>query len=837
MRQWGAPNDGLGADTLAALFALLHAVFGLLMQLTSYIMGLASSPEPIRFGPIDWCLWPLAQLPLVVETGLVVLLWRALHGRTVLRLAFWVIFTGLNFWLCLDQLIFRTFFEHWIPGVVDAPLLMQVLWRNVISQADGFFFAAVATSVALSVVTYQWLFREPSRLIKLVVAPCLKGVRNFRLRLLLIGWLGVTVIVSAQTNYYTLTQYPLVSWIQYHTVDSLSASAPGLPIKVTRSRLARGDVSLPDALDGGLGALGLHTTASGARNIVYLRISGTHATERWLDAISPKSPTLNLLLSTSLTLDQLYRPTSISAGAPQGDLRSLFSQEVFRSRNYIFARANAPDEFSRSGVRNADNSGCELQTESTVNSFAHHLGESQAASRPFFFEAEIDFDWATRSCMPVISKSDESTTNLESLLRGIKAALHGRGVDVATWFVIHIYNDATVVHAMARSVDLREIVTVAAPDQLVAMSYSHRVAYLRDLGADIESLMAAYSVPLKVLGSSFESRNVFFVRDLPQFRWGVRDGPWWFAANLDGTDAALFQLDADPAEKTNLAVTLPKLTDYYQRLTVAWFAQAGPSFGIQPVGFVAAKRGLLPPRYTNVAGPKFVALATAQQTIFSERDTALARINPQDPLVATIFLLPYGESRALQLEWRLPGGVEETYPIVAQAGWTSLWAYPGGSLPMMEGLGRIAVRSDDIVLLAREFLITSAVPPRVAVEHSIRRMQQLQVGNFDLSSAHAAQTFVPREQVFADEDPVVRAVFAAGRGLRLLKLEWIAPSGKVYAQEAGLREEANEIWIKMRTKVQLLEIGTWKVLVKQDAVVLGSGEFAVYPRPVEQGAK
>jgi hypothetical protein len=689
--------------------------------------------------------------------------------------------------------------------------------------------------VVLSAVSYQWLSEEPSRFIKMVHERLTTRLHDPGLRLALVGWICLTVIVSAQTDYHKLTEYPLVDWIQRQALNALSVPVPELPIKVTRPRLAQRDLSIPDVLNGGLGALGLRATASGARNVVYFKLTGAHATERWLGAMRSRSPTLSLLLATSLTLDQVYRPSLAAATELNDDANSLFSRAIASSKNYFVYSVTAPDGPERSRVGGAGNLECESQLEATAKLFSRQLTQSQAASRALFFEAEIDIDWAVASCQSLGACSDELGTNVELLLTRINAALHAQGVDGATWFVFHAYNDFESAPTTTTSADLRESVTLVAPDQLTATFRSSRIAYVRELGLDIESLILATSAPLKVLGSSFQDHNVFFVRETPQFRWGVRDGPWWFASNSDGTDADLFQLDVDPAETTNLARSLPKLSDFYQRLTVAWFAQARASYAAQPVGFIATRRGLLPQRYTNVAGPKFIALATSQQTTFHDEDAVYARINPQDPLVATIFLLPYGEPHDLQIDWNLPGGTGERYSMVAQKGWASLWAYPGGDIPMMEGVGRVVVRSGDVALVARDFLITSAVPATAPVKHSLRELRQLQVGMIDGNNASAAQTFVTREQVYVDETPVVRAVFAPGYGFRLVRAEWISPAGALYAREAGLRQDTNEVWITMRTKVQPLEIGTWKVLVKQDDMVLGSVEFNVGRRADDQG--
>jgi arylsulfatase A-like enzyme len=63
---------------------------------------------------------------------------------------------------------------------------------------------------------------------------------------------------------------------------------------------------------------------------------------------------------------------------------------------------------------------------------------------------------------------------------------------------------------------------------------------------------------------------VYFFADASLGLVGLRDGRWKYIHETDSGRSRLFDLDADPAERTNLADSRPDLSDQYRREVVGW---------------------------------------------------------------------------------------------------------------------------------------------------------------------------------------------------------------------------------------------------------------------------
>jgi len=64
--------------------------------------------------------------------------------------------------------------------------------------------------------------------------------------------------------------------------------------------------------------------------------------------------------------------------------------------------------------------------------------------------------------------------------------------------------------------------------------------------------------------------KVYFFADASLGLLGLREGRWKYIHETDSGRSRLFDLDADPAEETNLADREPQLVDRYQREVLAW---------------------------------------------------------------------------------------------------------------------------------------------------------------------------------------------------------------------------------------------------------------------------
>lgn len=98
------------------------------------------------------------------------------------------------------------------------------------------------------------------------------------------------------------------------------------------------------------------------------------------------------------------------------------------------------------------------------------------------------------------------------------------------------------------------------------------------------------SLPGVLLGTSNASRTapIFFRRppdrdafygeeDLPDL--AMRDGPWKFLCEYDGSDPQLYNLQNDPGERTNLAAEYPDVVDTMSKSLIAWHESMPPDNG------------------------------------------------------------------------------------------------------------------------------------------------------------------------------------------------------------------------------------------------------------------
>jgi len=73
-------------------------------------------------------------------------------------------------------------------------------------------------------------------------------------------------------------------------------------------------------------------------------------------------------------------------------------------------------------------------------------------------------------------------------------------------------------------------------------------------------------------------RDSFYgVRDLPDL--AVRAGKWKLLCEYDGSDASLYNLAVDPAEKENVASEQGEVVKRLTRQLLAWHAQMPPDNG------------------------------------------------------------------------------------------------------------------------------------------------------------------------------------------------------------------------------------------------------------------
>jgi len=169
-------------------------------------------------------------------------------------------------------------------------------------------------------------------------------------------------------------------------------------------------------------------------------------------------------------------------------------------------------------------------------------------------------------------------TSVATLLAGLKS----RGLDRQTMLVIfgdhgeafgqHEGNYGHTFHLFEENV--RVPFLVAAPGLLARQTRSRRVVSLIDTAPTVLDL-AGVRQPPGYRGTSAlhaDPRLALFFADYSLGLLGLRDGPMKFIYELDSGRARMFDLDADPGERLNVAGANVERSRYYQMLLRDWAA-------------------------------------------------------------------------------------------------------------------------------------------------------------------------------------------------------------------------------------------------------------------------
>ncbi|MCE9582297.1 MAG: sulfatase-like hydrolase/transferase [Planctomycetes bacterium] len=137
--------------------------------------------------------------------------------------------------------------------------------------------------------------------------------------------------------------------------------------------------------------------------------------------------------------------------------------------------------------------------------------------------------------------------------------------------------------------NLRTFLLVADRKNLNSELVSHRPASNTDLGATLLGLLGADPGAMPgqdLLSPDYRLQTIFFHKQSPPYRWGLRDGRFKFVSDMEGARRELFDLQADPGEQANLAEAHPDQAALYQDLCATWYVKTGYDFIDRLQGFI-----------------------------------------------------------------------------------------------------------------------------------------------------------------------------------------------------------------------------------------------------------
>ena len=122
--------------------------------------------------------------------------------------------------------------------------------------------------------------------------------------------------------------------------------------------------------------------------------------------------------------------------------------------------------------------------------------------------------------------------------------------------------------------NVRVPLLIAAPERESAQHRSHRVVSLVDIAPTVLDL-AGLSIPPIYQGQSMlgpGARMAFFFADYSRGLLGLRDGSLKVIYAIDSGRSSLFDLDADPLERINVADRYPDRIGWYEQNLKGWSA-------------------------------------------------------------------------------------------------------------------------------------------------------------------------------------------------------------------------------------------------------------------------
>jgi phosphoglycerol transferase MdoB-like AlkP superfamily enzyme len=202
-----------------------------------------------------------------------------------------------------------------------------------------------------------------------------------------------------------------------------------------------------------------------------------------------------------------------------------------------------------------------------------------------------------------------------------------------------------------------------------------------------------------LLASDHEPRLAFFHKIAGVQGWGLTDGQFKFMADMVGPRAELYDLAADPGERTNLADAHPDRVALYRRLCANWYLRTNAEF----VAHLADPSTTVQPELDlddlSSPGPKAIAfghLDTSRPDDFAPTE----QLPANRPITAWTHWTPYAEEVWFRYRWTSPSGVVRAGRRRLRAGHTRSLLSLRASLPLEPGVWRLSVHAGNRFLQA-----------------------------------------------------------------------------------------------------------------------------------------
>jgi arylsulfatase A-like enzyme len=307
-----------------------------------------------------------------------------------------------------------------------------------------------------------------------------------------------------------------------------------------------------------------------------------------------------------------------------------------------------------------------------------------------------------------------------------------------------------------------------------------------------------------LLGDSFQQRTAFFQFGHASGSWGLRDGRWKYISPRAGASPELYDLDADPDERVNLADKEKERTQRYDQLCSVWYFGRNAEFKEFLSGYPVTSTAVGPreARLGLEALTTGVLVPDGSRSFFAAAPSA----NPADRIALETSWRPAQVERRIVYHWQSPAGKQIDSTQVLRPQITQQRVFLPGEPPWPAGSWKLTVDVDGHRAGAAQLDVTRDVRARAPANYRWPELVNLRIGRD--AEGHA----MPVHEIPAGEAVRFESEWNMSDQDRVLSYVLVAPSGGDTIETFTLA--AHQYWHNVTlTPPRDVELGEWTLVV------------------------
>ena len=204
----------------------------------------------------------------------------------------------------------------------------------------------------------------------------------------------------------------------------------------------------------------------------------------------------------------------------------------------------------------------------------------------------------------------------------------------------------------------------------------------------------------------------------------------------------------------------------------------------------------------------------------------LQRINPEENMVAWTKWVSYQEKKTILYVWTSPSGSERSFTFTMQPDWSTSWVYHGAETTMEEGTWDLSLYDGNEKLISRRFTVDKDAP---LISRRLFSTDKIVAGPKPVTFGYKPENgdFIELQRIHPyEKDMVVCTNWVPYDGIRTILYEWISPSGRKKRFTFDVQAGWTTTWVYHAPELPMEE-GGWQLSLYAHNNRVVSGHFYV----------